>query len=142
MAGSGYLADNSMWLPKGATTHNRRLFIDYHSLPCAYSCKLSLTNLPGELLKPSLGCFKKIESQHRKGKLTARERIAYLIDSEKPFVEIGLFVGEGTYEEHGGWPKGDYFIVATTPYLSNIARLYSQRWQIETAPTARLIGGL
>jgi len=52
------------------------------------------------------GGQKKIDDQHRKGKLTARERIAYLIDPGKPFVEIGLFVGEGMYAEHGGCPSG------------------------------------
>jgi 3-methylcrotonyl-CoA carboxylase beta subunit len=49
---------------------------------------------------------KKIEDQHRKGKLTARERIEYLIDDNASFIEIGLFVGEGMYAEHGGCPSG------------------------------------
>lgn len=52
------------------------------------------------------GGEKKIESQHQKGKLTARERIAYLTDKHSEFLEIGLFVGDGMYAEHGGCPSG------------------------------------
>src|SRR5690606_4753348 len=48
----------------------------------------------------------KIESQHQKGKLTARERIEYLTDKDTPFQEVGLFAGEGMYEEYGGCPAG------------------------------------
>ncbi len=52
------------------------------------------------------GGLKKIDDQHRKGKLTARERIDYLLDTPADFVEIGLFAGEGLYAEHGGCPSG------------------------------------
>jgi 3-methylcrotonyl-CoA carboxylase beta subunit len=52
------------------------------------------------------GGEKKIEEQHQKGKLTARERIAYLIDSEEEFVEVGLLAGEGMYKDQGGCPGG------------------------------------
>ncbi len=52
------------------------------------------------------GGEKKIEDQHQKGKLTARERIDYLIDKNSPFLEIGLFVGDGMYKEQGGCPSG------------------------------------
>ena len=62
------------------------------------------------------GGLKKIDAQHKKGKLTARERIAYLADSEKPFVEIGLFTGEGMYAEHGGCPSGG--VVVGMGYVS------------------------
>jgi 3-methylcrotonyl-CoA carboxylase beta subunit len=62
------------------------------------------------------GGQKKIDDQHRKGKLTARERIAYLLDPDKPFVEIGLFVGEGMYAEHGGCPSGG--VVTGMGYVS------------------------
>ncbi len=43
-----------------------------------------------------------------------------------------LVYGQKLYLAGMHLPKGDYFIVATTTYLSNIASLYSQRWQIET----------
>jgi len=52
------------------------------------------------------GGEKAIANQHDKGKLTARERIEYLIDSGTEFLEIGLFAGEGMYVEHGGCPAG------------------------------------
>ena len=59
---------------------------------------------------------KKIASQHRKGKLTARERVAYLTDDGRTFVEIGLFAGEGMYAEHGGCPAGG--VVVGIGYVS------------------------
>ncbi|WP_020530573.1 acyl-CoA carboxylase subunit beta [Flexithrix dorotheae] len=52
------------------------------------------------------GGNKKIESQHKKGKLTARERIDYLKDDDAFFMEVGTFTGEGMYKEYGGCPSG------------------------------------
>ncbi|MBX2899855.1 MAG: acyl-CoA carboxylase subunit beta [Cyclobacteriaceae bacterium] len=52
------------------------------------------------------GGEKKIAEQHEKGKLTARERISYLIDKNSEFLEVGLFAGEGMYAEQGGCPSG------------------------------------
>lgn len=52
------------------------------------------------------GGEKKIAKQHDKGKLTARERIDYLIDEPSEFLEIGAFVGDGMYKEYGGCPSG------------------------------------
>lgn len=52
------------------------------------------------------GGNERIERHHKKGKLTARERIAYLTDSRNPFLEIGAFAGDGMYQEHGGCPSG------------------------------------
>lgn len=49
---------------------------------------------------------KSIEKQHQKNKLTARERIEYLIDSENNFIEIGAFAGFEMYEDQGGCPAG------------------------------------
>ena len=55
----------------------------------------------------SLGGGKeKIEKQHKKGKLTARERINYLKDPNSKFLEIGSFAGHEMYEEYGGCPSG------------------------------------
>lgn len=51
------------------------------------------------------GGEKKISSHHKNGKLTARERIDYLLDDAKSFVEIGAFAAEGMYEEWGGCPS-------------------------------------
>jgi acetyl-CoA carboxylase carboxyltransferase component len=52
------------------------------------------------------GGEKKLEEQQLKGKLTARERIEYLIDKNSSFLEIGLFAGEGMYKDVGGCPSG------------------------------------
>ena len=52
------------------------------------------------------GGEKKIEEQHQRGKLTARERIQYLIDRGSEFLEVGLFAGEGMYQDAGGCPGG------------------------------------
>jgi 3-methylcrotonyl-CoA carboxylase beta subunit len=52
------------------------------------------------------GGEKKIEEQHQKGKLTARERIAHLVDKGSEFLEIGLFAGHGMYQDVGGCPSG------------------------------------
>ncbi|MGA2370481.1 MAG: carboxyl transferase domain-containing protein [Candidatus Korobacteraceae bacterium] len=51
------------------------------------------------------GGAKAIESQHKKGRLTARERIALLIDPGTEFFELGSFVAWGMYEEWGGAPS-------------------------------------
>ena len=66
----------------------------------------------------SLGGGKsKIEKQHIKGKLTARERIEYLKDKGSEFLEIGAFVGEGMYKEYGGCPSGG--VVAGITYIKS-----------------------
>ncbi|WP_456440892.1 acyl-CoA carboxylase subunit beta [Psychroserpens sp.] len=69
--------------------------------------KLLLSDLRKRLAKVKLGGgAKRIEKHHSKGKMTARERVDYLLDSKKPSIEIGAFAGEGMYEEHGGCPSG------------------------------------
>ncbi|MGA7622336.1 MAG: acyl-CoA carboxylase subunit beta [Candidatus Acidiferrales bacterium] len=50
------------------------------------------------------GGAKAIESQHKKGRLTARERIAKLIDPQGEFFELGLYAAYEMYEEWGGAP--------------------------------------
>jgi acetyl-CoA carboxylase carboxyltransferase component len=52
------------------------------------------------------GGEKRIQKEHEKGKMTARERISYLLDDGAEFLEIGAFAGEGMYEEVGGCPSG------------------------------------
>ncbi|MEO1053430.1 MAG: carboxyl transferase domain-containing protein [Bacteroidota bacterium] len=52
------------------------------------------------------GGEKKIASHHKKGKLTARERIDYLIDDGSEFLEVAAFAGDGMYAEYGGCPSG------------------------------------
>src|SRR5882672_7626661 len=50
------------------------------------------------------GGAKAIESQHKKNRLTARERIAKLIDPRTPFFELGIYAAYEMYEEWGGAP--------------------------------------
>src|SRR5215203_5947614 len=52
------------------------------------------------------GGKKAIAKQKEKNKLTARERINYLIDKNSEFVEIGAFAGFEMYQEQGGCPAG------------------------------------
>jgi 3-methylcrotonyl-CoA carboxylase beta subunit len=62
------------------------------------------------------GGEKKIDEQHQKGKLTARERIEFLTDKDSRFLEIGLFAGDGMYAEQGGCPSGG--VVAGIGYVN------------------------
>jgi acetyl-CoA carboxylase carboxyltransferase component len=48
----------------------------------------------------------KIAKQHEKGKMTARERVEYLIDKDSYFLETGTLAGDEMYVEHGGCPSG------------------------------------
>jgi len=67
--------------------------------------KLKVAEMKRRLEKISLGGGKKkIEKEHSKGKLTARERINYLIDKKSNFLELGAFVANDMYEEYGGCP--------------------------------------
>lgn len=50
------------------------------------------------------GGKKNLEKVRQKGKLTPRERIAYLLDKDTPFTEIGAFAAYDMYAEHGGCP--------------------------------------
>src|SRR6476660_2062266 len=52
------------------------------------------------------GGKKAVAKQKEKGKLTARERIAYLVDKDSTFIEIGAFAGWEMYEDQGGCPAG------------------------------------
>jgi 3-methylcrotonyl-CoA carboxylase beta subunit len=50
------------------------------------------------------GGAKAVESQHKKGRLTARERIAKLVDPQTEFFELALYAAYEMYEEWGGAP--------------------------------------
>src|ERR1700709_69810 len=62
------------------------------------------------------GGQKAILKQKEKGKMLARERVDYLIDNDKPWLEIGAFVADGMYAEHGGCPSGG--VVCGIGYVS------------------------
>jgi len=80
--------------------------------------KLQITDMKRKLAKINLGGGKeKIEKEHKKGKLTARERIDYLIDKKTTFLELGAFVANDMYEEYGGCPAGG--VVMGIGYVAN-----------------------
>jgi 3-methylcrotonyl-CoA carboxylase beta subunit len=62
------------------------------------------------------GGDKSAAKQKEKGKMLARERIAYLIDKETEFLEIGAFAAEGMYQEQGGCPSAG--VVCGIGYVS------------------------
>lgn len=69
--------------------------------------KLLLSDLKQKFAKVKLGGGeKRIEKLHAEGKMTARERIDYLLDKDSKSIEIGAFAGDGMYLEHGGCPSG------------------------------------
>ena len=73
--------------------------------------KLLLSELNNRLAKVGLGGGKsRIEKQHAKGKMTARERIDYLLDSKSEAIEIAAFAGDNMYADHGGCPSGGVII--------------------------------
>jgi 3-methylcrotonyl-CoA carboxylase beta subunit len=81
------------------------------------SLKLLWSEVKKKLVKIEEGGGKKaIEKQREKNKMTPRERIEYLRDNDKPFVELGAFAGYEMYPEYGGCPAGG--TVAGIGYVS------------------------
>ncbi|CAM1347222.1 acyl-CoA carboxylase subunit beta [Tenacibaculum insulae] len=79
--------------------------------------KLLASDLRRRFAKVKLGGGqKRIDKHHEKGKLTARERIDYLLDDNAKAIEIGAFAGEDMYKEHGGCPSGG--VVVKMGYVS------------------------
>jgi 3-methylcrotonyl-CoA carboxylase beta subunit len=73
---------------------------------------LLISAMEKKLEKIYLGGGKtRIDKLHEQGKMTARERIEYLIDKDSKTIEIGAFTGEDMYKEHGGCPAGGVVIV-------------------------------
>ena len=73
--------------------------------------KLLISDLTHRLSKIKKGGGQKnIDKQHEKGKMTARERIDYLLDPKSKCIEIGAFAGDGMYETHGGCPSGGVIV--------------------------------
>lgn len=58
----------------------------------------------------------RLQKQRDEGKLTARERIDYLLDKNSKSIEIGAFAGYEMYEEHGGCPGAG--VVVKMGYVS------------------------
>ena len=74
--------------------------------------KLALSELRKRLKKVKEGGgAKNLEKLHAQGKLSARERIDYLLDKNTCSIEIGAFAGDGMYAEHGGCPSAGVVVV-------------------------------
>ena len=74
--------------------------------------KLALSELRKRLKKVKEGGgAKNLEKLHAQGKLSARERIDYLLDKNTPSIEVGAFAGDGMYAEHGGCPSAGVVVV-------------------------------
>lgn len=65
-----------------------------------------LRKLEGKLEAVKMGGGEKSMARHKaKGKMTARERIDYLLDDKYDFLEVGALAADGMYKEHGGCPS-------------------------------------
>ncbi|HXH18502.1 MAG TPA: carboxyl transferase domain-containing protein, partial [Chitinophagales bacterium] len=74
--------------------------------------KLLVSQMKKKLDTIYLGGGKKnISKQHEQGKMTARERVEYLLDKDKPLLELGEFCGDDMYAEHGGCPAGGVIVM-------------------------------
>lgn len=79
--------------------------------------KLLLSNIRQQYEQIKQGGGKTaINKQHARNKLTARERVDYLCDSDKPVIEIGAFAGFDLYQQEGGCPSAG--TVAVVAYVS------------------------
>jgi len=73
--------------------------------------KLLLVRLQHRLERIKLGGGeKKLDQQRAQGKMTARERVNYLIDPQSDFLEIGAFAGFEMYPDEGGCPAGGVIV--------------------------------
>ncbi len=74
--------------------------------------KLLISAMEQRFEKTALGGGKsRIEKLHEQGKMTARERIDYLLDKDSQRIEIGAFAGDEMYKEHGGCPSGGVVVM-------------------------------
>ena len=73
--------------------------------------KLLISELKKRLVKVKLGGGQeRISKHHEKGKMTARERIDYLLDPKTKSIEIGAFAGDNMYKDHGGCPSAGVIV--------------------------------
>ena len=59
----------------------------------------------------------RLEKKRSEGKLTARERISYLLDKNTPYQEIGALIAHNQYQEHGGCPSAG--VITILGYVNN-----------------------
>jgi 3-methylcrotonyl-CoA carboxylase beta subunit len=82
-----------------------------------------LENLQNSAHRVRLGGGEKaIKRQHDKGRLTARERIAKLIDDGSSFDELMLYAGYNMYQEEGGCPSG--------AVITGIGKINNRNWMM------------
>ena len=73
--------------------------------------KLLISDLRKRFTKVKLGGGQeRMDKQREKGKMTARERVEYLLDNKTNSIEIGAFAGDDMYNEHGGCPSGGVIV--------------------------------
>tara|TARA_B110000093_G_scaffold29536_1_gene29634 strand:- start:2714 stop:4342 length:1629 start_codon:yes stop_codon:yes gene_type:complete len=73
--------------------------------------KLLISDLRKRFAKVKLGGGQnRIDKQREKGKMTARERVDYLLDNKTKSIEIAAFAGHEMYKEHGGCPSGGVIV--------------------------------
>jgi len=73
--------------------------------------KLLISNLQKNLTRVFFGGGeKRISKQHTKGKMTARERIDFLLDNGASSIEIAAFAGDDMYKDQGGCPSGGVIV--------------------------------
>lgn len=78
----------------------------------ADAMKLKLSEMDHLFQQVKLGGGQaRIDKEHAKGKLTARERLELLMDEGQDLLEVGAFAGHGMYKEHGGCPGGGCVVV-------------------------------
>ena len=97
--------------------------------------KLLISELKKRLVKVKLGGGQeRISKHHEKGKMTARERIDYLLDPKTKSIEIAAFAGEQMYKEHGGCPSGGvvvkigYILKKQSIVVANDATVKAGAW--------------
>lgn len=74
--------------------------------------RLLISQMEQRLQKIYLGGGKtRIDKLHEQGKMSARERIDFLLDKNTPRIEMGAFAGYEMYAEHGGCAAGGVVIV-------------------------------
>ncbi len=99
--------------PKNLTftlNFTQRMDLDFNKREDQNKLKLSEINSLLNKIKKG-GGEKRLQKQRDEGKLTARERIEYLLDKNSDSIEIGAFAGYEMYEEHGGCPGGGVVVV-------------------------------
>ena len=80
--------------------------------------KLLISEMRKHLKKVKLGGGQsRIDKHNEKGKMTARERIDYLLDNDKKSIEIGAFAGNNMYKDHGGCPSAG--VIVKIGYVSS-----------------------